>query len=127
VAVPYLSRRPDKTPEEYFYRIVAAVDDTTLTYQPRRPENAPASLSKGGSAIFSTFEPFVVKTQDEDHPIGVYAYMSAPSFASATIDDSDPEFTSIIPAEQYLDNYVFFVDTTYLNSQARHRSIALGG
>ncbi len=117
VAVPYLSRRPDKTPEVYFYRVMAAADGTTLTYEPSRPPDAPASLSKGDSALFTTNEPFIVNSQDESHPIAVYEYMSGSTYETSPDYDGDPEFSYVVPAAQYLDNYVFFVDPTYRNSQ----------
>ncbi|MDF2692569.1 MAG: hypothetical protein K0S65_952 [Labilithrix sp.] len=117
VAVPHLSRRGDGQAEEYFYRIVAAVDGTALTYEPAAPANAPATLQAGGASFLRTREPFVLRSQDEAHPIAVYAYMSSTRFALADFDDGDPEFTFVIPVDQYLDHYVFYVDPTFGNSQ----------
>ncbi|MDF2694379.1 MAG: hypothetical protein K0S65_2762 [Labilithrix sp.] len=119
VAVPHLSRRQDGMPENYFYRVVAAVDGTTLTYEPSKPQGAPATLSGAESARFTTGEPFVVRSEDADHPIAVYAYMSGFQVlegASEDVAEGDPEFTYVIAAEQYLDRYVFFVDPSYRSS-----------
>lgn len=116
VAAPHLSRRVDGAPESYFYRIVAAVDGTALTYDPRRPADAPTVLDAAGSRIFMTHEPFVVSSQDSDHPITVYAYMTGLEFAKAKMDDGDPEFTYVIPTDQYLDRYVFYVAPSYRSS-----------
>ncbi|MBN9161959.1 MAG: hypothetical protein BGO98_14920 [Myxococcales bacterium 68-20] len=115
-AVPHMSRRADGAPEEYFYRIVAAADDTILTYEPAPPEDAPTKLSSTGSGLFTTTEPFVVRSQDAAHPIAVYAYMSGLEFAGAAKDDGDPEITYVIPTEQYLSNYVFFADRSFRNT-----------
>jgi IgGFc binding protein len=116
VAVPHLSRRADGNPESYFYAIVAAVDGTVLTYEPARPTDAPATLAAGESVRFLTSEPFVVRSQDEAHPVAVYAYMSGSAFSKADRSDGDPEFTNVIPSEQFLDRYIFYSDTTYRNS-----------
>jgi IgGFc binding protein len=116
VAVPYRSRRASGLPEEYFYRIVAAVDGTELTYEPDRPTGAPPTLARGASVVFSTREPFVVRSQDDAHPFAAYAYMSGASFAPAQLDDGDPEFTFLVPPDQYLDHYAFFVDPSFRNS-----------
>lgn len=118
VAVPHLSRRSDGEPEDYYYRMVAAVDGTTLTYEPARPKEAPSTLDAANSAVFAAGGPFVVKSQDAEHPIALYAYMTGADAVSPQIDarDGDPEFTYVIAAEQYLEHYVFFVDPTYRNS-----------
>lgn len=115
--VPYRSRRVDEFPEQYMFRMTGAVDGTVLTYEPKRPKDAPISLGVGASVTFATDEPFVVRSQDADHPFAIFAYMTGPMFSQATADDGDPEFTSVIPTEQYLGKYVFFVDPTYPNSQ----------
>ncbi len=117
VAVPYRSRRFNEVSEQYLFRVTGAVDGTTLTYEPKRPKDAPVSLSAGESRFFMTPDPFVVKSQDSEHPFAVYAYMTGNSFAPAQGQDGDPEFTTVLPTEQYLDRYVFFVDPTYPNSQ----------
>src|SRR5262249_8971604 len=68
VAAPHLSRTTDGPPELYFYRIVAAVDGTILTYDPAPPADAPSTLGAAESKRFTTTEPFVVRSQDESHP-----------------------------------------------------------
>lgn len=116
-AVPYLPRRANEASEEYFYRIVAAASGTALTYDPVRPNGAPPVLAAGEAVIFSSHDPFVVKSQDADHPFAVYSYMSGAAFEQSDLDDGDPEFTPVVPAEQYLGRYVFFVDPSFRNSQ----------
>lgn len=117
-AVPYITRITDGSAEHYFYRVMAAADGTKLTYDPSPPEGAPLTLDRGGSAIFTSFDPFVVKSQDADHPVALFEFMSSCEFPHTAEDrDGDPEFSYVVPADQYLDNYVFYVDPTYRNSQ----------
>lgn len=115
--VPYISRASGEVPEQYMYRITGAVDGTALTYEPVRPKNAPVTLRIGESVTFDSTTPFVVKSQDSAHPFAVFAYMTGFEYAQAQGRDGDPEFTTVIPTEQYLGRYVFFVDPSYLNSQ----------
>jgi IgGFc binding protein len=43
--------------------------------------------------------------------------MTGEEFAQAQAFQGDPEFVPVVPTEQYLGKYVFFVDTTHPNSQ----------
>ena len=115
--VPHLSRRSGELPEDYHYRIVGAVDGTTLEYEPSRPDGAPLQLAAGEIGFFTSRDPFVVQSQDVEHPIAVYSYMNGNSWQQATANEGDPEAVPVIPSEQYLDRYVFFADPTYPNSQ----------
>src|SRR5206468_3922879 len=60
------------TPESPPWRIMGGADGTTLTYEPSQPPGAPSTLSFGQLAIFNAPGPFIVKSQDDDHPF----YMS---------------------------------------------------
>ncbi|AKU95525.1 hypothetical protein AKJ09_02189 [Labilithrix luteola] len=122
---PYMTRLASGFPEKYYYRIVAAVDDTTLTYDPVKPDDAASTLKAGESTLFITDKPFVVTSQDAAHPIGVYAYMTGLGFDAVRLEDGDPEFTSVVPAEQFLDKYSMYVEPNYRNAhlvvvRARH-------
>jgi IgGFc binding protein len=117
VLAPYISRKSGEVPEDYLYRVTGAVDGTVLTYEPGRPKDAPGSLSAGESVLFSSREPFVVKSQDADHPFAAFAYMTGYQYVSAVGNDGDPEFLPVVPAEQSLSRYVFFVDPKAPNSQ----------
>lgn len=92
------------------WRIVAAVDDTILTYDPQTPFGAPTKLARGESAIFWSDEPFVVGTQDSEHPVYMAGYMTGGGKANSM---GDPEFVNVVPTDQYLDSYTFFTDMTY--------------
>ena len=83
------------------YRIVAGVDGTQLTYEPAPPVGAPATLAAGQVATFWTKTPFIVKSQDPEHPVYVAAYMTGggnPGLNAA----GDPESVNLVPVGQYL-------------------------
>ncbi|MDF2697899.1 MAG: hypothetical protein K0S65_6282, partial [Labilithrix sp.] len=90
------------------------MDGTVLTYEPAPPEGAPATIGAGESVPLKSRGPFIVRSQDPEHPIAVYAFMTGPIDGSG---EGDPEFTSVVPTEQYLGRYVFFIDPTYRDSQ----------
>ena len=109
VAVRYRNR-VEGLEENTPWRIVGAVDGTTLTYEPAPPDGAPLTLGSGQIASFRSSSPFVVKSQDDDHPFYLAGYMTGGGdFGNA----GDPEFVNVIPARQYLSRYVFFADPTY--------------
>jgi hypothetical protein len=90
-------------------RITGAVNGTMLTWEPS-PMGAQATVDLGQSFEVRSSEPFVVKSQDEDHPFYVAAYMTG---GAAYMNRGDPEFVNVIPAAQYLTDYTFFTDPTY--------------
>jgi hypothetical protein len=115
VAARYRDRWPS-APESTPWRIVGAVNGTTLTYEPSTPNGAPTTLSVGQVATFWTIAPFVVSSQDGQHPF----YMSAHMTGGARVDQTggsdgrgDPEFVNVMPPEEWLASYVFFTDPTY--------------
>jgi len=117
VAVRYPDRftgMAESTP----WRFVGAVTGTTLTYEPATPAGAPTSLNVGQVATFKSIAPFVVRSQDAQHPFYVSAHMTG----GCTVTDcsspnadgrGDPEFVNIIPPPEFLSSYVFFTDPTY--------------
>jgi hypothetical protein len=111
----------DETPP---WRLVGAVNGTTLTYEPAAPAGAPTTLSLGQVAEFDAAGPFVIRSQDASHPFYVAAYMNgAGLFDPAEEDDGgsglpedgrgDAEFVNVIPPDEFLQSYVFFTDPTY--------------
>ena len=113
-AVRYRNRH-DGVEESTPWRLVGAVDGTTLTYEPSIPDGAPTSLAFGQVAEFWTSSPFVVKSQDADHPFYMSGHMTGAEMVAGSGGGyrGDPEFVNVIPAEQYLSSYVFFTDPTY--------------
>jgi hypothetical protein len=91
-------------------RIVGAVDGTILTYDPATPNGAPSSIDSGRMAEFSPSAPFVVRSQDDQHPFLVVAYMTG---GGPFQGRGDPEIVNVVPPQQYRSDYVFFTDPTY--------------
>lgn len=110
VGVRYRGRVSDN--EAALYRIVAAFDGTELTYDPAPPPGAPRSMRAGDVASFSTSQPFVVRTQDAEHPVYMAVYMTGGNNGGVNIG-GDPEFVNVVPAGQYLNAYTFYADPTY--------------
>ena len=107
VAARYPSRGGDDTAP---LTLVGMVDGTSLTFDPP-VSGAPSSLSTGEVAIIESTSPFVVESQDADHPFYLAAHMTGGS----TNDDGlgDPDYVNVVPPEQYLSRYVFVTDPTY--------------
>jgi hypothetical protein len=123
VAPPYTTRMVSLAPESIPYRMVGAVNGTTLKYDPPVAA-APSALSAGQAADFETTAAFRVTSQDSEHPFYVGQMMtscgvtggSRPGCNVSNAADcclGDPEFVNILPPAQFLDKYVFFTDVTY--------------
>ena len=97
------------------WRLVGTTDGTQLSYQPSAPPGAPTTLGVGQVAEFKAPGPFVVTSQDKDHPFYMSAHMTGCAVVNPAEDDcrGDPEFVNVIPPEQYLSSYTFFTDPTY--------------
>jgi len=106
-AVMYRPRVATET--STFWRIVGAVDGTALTYT--SPVGGPTTINKGQAITFQTGTPFVVTSQDKDHPFEFFEYMTGSKFVSDGY--GDPDFVLGVPPDQYLSDYVFFADPTY--------------
>jgi IgGFc binding protein len=111
---------PEITP----WRILAAANDTKLTYDPPMPE-APATLQRGEWKEFWAPGPFVVRSQDNGHPIYVAAYMT--SNGNVSTPEGDPEMVNVVPVGQYLSSYVFLTDPTYRNTNLVFVRLAVEG
>lgn len=120
VGIRYRNRY-DNIEEATPWRIIGAVDGTTLTWDPVAPTGAPMTLARGQVVEFLTNGPFVVKSQDPKHPF----YMSAHMTGGALFDPAqngksgpadgrgDPEFVNVIPPGEFMQSYVLFTDPTY--------------
>lgn len=109
VAAPHADRKPQPG-EPRIYRIYGAVNGTALTYEP--PNIGPASVGLGGMLEIRSATPFVVRSQDDQHPFSMFTYMSG---AGATGEGGwgDADFVRLVPPTQFLSHYVFFTDPTY--------------
>lgn len=100
--------------EPAIYRLVGAVDGTTLSYVPGPPSGAPNTLARGQKVEFESATPFVVKAQDDKHPFEFFTYMSGSGWNKIGKSDyGDPDFAVGVPPAQYMSDYVFFTDPTF--------------
>jgi hypothetical protein len=109
VAVRYRNR-VEGMEESPPWRLVGMVDGTELTWSPEKPDGAPDVINLGDVITFETGLPFVVRSQDRNHPFYLGGYMTGGN-PFGTV--GDPEWVNVIPKSQYLDYYVFFTDPTY--------------
>ncbi|WP_437680416.1 IgGFc-binding protein [Sorangium sp. So ce131] len=92
------------------WRLVGAVDDTALEWTPEKPEGAPDKINLGEVIEFNSAGPFVVRSQDANHPFYLGSYMTG-GFSYDRI--GDPDWVNVIPPSQFLNYYVLFTDPTY--------------
>lgn len=109
VGVRYRNRNQFPGEETPPWRLVGAVDGTQLTWTPAAPPGAPTALNLGDVAEFQAAGPFVVSSQDADHPFYIAQYMTGGGGGG----EGDPEWVNMVPSSQYLDKYIFFTDPTY--------------
>jgi hypothetical protein len=119
---PFATRRADLQDESIPYRIVGAVDGTSLVFDPPIA-GAPSSLASGQKADFEAIGPFHVTSQDKNHPFFVAQNMpgglvTGGSRPGWTVDIGnnglgDEEFLAVLPPQQWQSKYVFFTDPTY--------------
>jgi len=118
-AAQYANRGGGDTP---FWRVVGAVDGTTLTFSPPQA-GAPATLNAGQTIEFSSTDPnFVLFSQDGDHPFYFSELMSGGGDPPDPLDGipggpfqgfGDPDWVNVVPPLQWLRSYLFFTDPTY--------------
>jgi hypothetical protein len=110
VGVMYRPRVPG---DKGTWHLIGAVDGTTLTYS--NPVGGPATINAGQMIDFITDVPFVIKSQDSDHPFLMFTYMSGSQWVQLSDKGGygDADFVLSVPAKQYMNDYVFFADPTY--------------
>jgi hypothetical protein len=113
VGVRYRDRvaRIDEMPP---WRLVGAADNTVLTWSPEKPVGAPDTLELGQLADFNAAGPFVVSSQDAEHPFYASAFMTGGAPFNGA---GDPDWVNLIPVDQYQQRYVFFTDPTYSETE----------
>jgi hypothetical protein len=109
VGVMYRPRAVGET--QTFWRAVGVVDGTQLTYS--TAVGGPPTLNQGQVLQFQTGTPFVVSSQDADHPFMLFEYMTGSGAVAGTSGLGDPDFVVVVPPDQYLDRYLFFTDPTF--------------
>ncbi len=125
----YLASMPaQRGSENTYWRIIAAVDNTQVTFDPLSEYNT--TLNAGQVLEIDTNQSFLVSSAanpaqpdpDTDPPILAVHYVKGSQQAateSGTTFDAmgnlagDPAMALSVPVEQYLDQYIFFADPTY--------------
>jgi hypothetical protein len=99
--------------EPAIWRLIGAVDGTQLSWTGN--VSGPAALQRGEVVEMISGEPFVVRSQDADHPFLLFAHMSGSQWTMLTNTGGygDVDFVISVPPDQYLGRYVFFADPTY--------------
>jgi hypothetical protein len=109
MAVTYRQRA--QSAEKPPWRIIGAVDGTQLSYS--TAVGGPSVVNQGDVIEFETGVPFVVKSQDADHPFLFVGYMTGASGVTPSDGYGDADFVRNVPTDQFLSRYVFFTDPTY--------------
>ena len=117
---------PRRRTEKTWWRIIAAVDNTQVTFEPAVQQST--VLSAGQMLEFETDRSFLVTATDaspdpgDPPPILVMNFLngSEQTAAESGIDmdqlgnlRGDPAMTLSVPVEQFLDSYVFLSDPSY--------------
>ncbi len=114
------ARHPPRASESVIWRVVAASNATTITFDPAVHANL--VLDAGEVAEFSTSSDFVARSTDPSKPFFMVQFMvGAEQTASESGTDiytlgnlrGDPAMTISVPTAQYLDSYGFLSDSTY--------------
>ena len=115
--------------EPAIWRVVGAVDGTQLSFNPPIAAQSgypasPTTTGQGKIAEFATGTPFVVKSQDAQHPFMLFEYMSSSHWSGVTSTSNlcdtaswggfgDPDFSVQVAPQQYVGHYVIMTDPTY--------------
>ena len=127
----YCMNLADQSPP---WRILGAVNGTTLTYDPPVPAG-PKTLAKGQLLEFDAPGPFRITSQDDMHPFYLAAHRPggdcdgahqqippikalgheyvAVANESTYFSVGGPETVNVVPPQEFLDSYIFFTDPTY--------------
>ncbi|MSP23790.1 MAG: hypothetical protein EXR75_01225 [Myxococcales bacterium] len=97
--------------EPAVWRAIGVIDGTVLTWS--KPVGGPASLNRGQIGEFFTGEPFLVSSQDADHPFVLFQHMSGSTWKPGMDGYGDSDSVISVPTKQYMNSYVFFADPTY--------------
>ena len=104
------SRNPKRGVEAAYWRILASEDNTTVNFDPPTALGAQIVMNKGQLVEFSEQVDFSI---DADDPILVAGYMLGCSATNVPSCPGDPYMTLMIPSEQFQNEYVFLVDSSY--------------
>ena len=136
VAIPYATRMASLAEESIKYRIVGAVKGTTLKYSPA-VAGGPTMVNGAQVADFEAVGPFIVTSQDTNHPFYLGQVMPGCSVSGGSRPGcgmnqqscclGDEEYVNMLPPAQYLSKYVFFTDPTYATTNLVFLRVKTGG
>jgi len=110
------SRNPKRGSEPMLWRIVAAEDNTTVAFDPPTMLGESVMMNKGEIVEFQEQVDFTISADD---PILVAGYMLGCSATGVGGCPGDPYMVLMVPNEQFQDDYVFLVDSSYDNDFAK--------
>lgn len=102
-------------PEVFEWRLVGAVDGTAFHYSPSPPNGAPVGLQKGELASFFAADPFVVASQDEQHPFFAEGVMTGSYYTGKNEIDrrGGPAVAPLVSARDFASSYTFLAPSMY--------------
>ncbi len=127
----YLAATPaQRASEKAYWRIMAALDNTTLSFEPASMSSYNTTLNAGEFLEIDTDQSFLVSSAadpnepdpENDPPILVNQYIksayqaaseSGTTFGALGNLAGDPAMALSVPVEQYLNEYIFLADPTY--------------
>jgi len=98
------------------WRIVASEDNTTINFDPAVSIGQQIVLDAGEMVQFDDMQDFFISADD---PILVAGYMYGCTASNAQNCPGDPYMVQMTPVEQYQEDYVFLVDSSYTNDFAK--------
>jgi len=107
IGVMYPPRRPVETSTRW--RLLGVVFGTKLTYSTN--VGGPSHLDQGDVVELQTGTPFVVSSQDAEHPFLLFTFMTGADFVEDGYGGAD--FVLSVSPDRYLRRYVLFADPTY--------------
>lgn len=101
------ARNPPRMGERMLWRVLGSVDGTVVDFDPPVSIGAQAIVDEGDFVQFESSGDFEVIS---DQPVLVVGYMIGSQLANAL---GDPYMVQMIPVEQFQDDYVFLVDSSF--------------
>ena len=111
------ARSPPRANEPMVWRVVASKNGTDLKFDP--PVSIGASyddLGAGKLVQFTSNDDFDLTS---NHPVLVAGYMYGCKATKLADCPGDPSMVLAVPVEQWLTDYVFLVDVSYTNNNAK--------
>lgn len=111
-------RSPKRGDEDMFWRVLARENGAKVTFSPK-PEGLDAAVQDippGGFIGFSASSDFQISS---NNPILVAGYMYGCAATGDPTCPGDPSMVLMVPVEQWQADYVFLVDSSYTNDNAR--------